>query len=48
MELSQEKSEKMSFSGQELDKSKINVGNKRLQQVRNFKYLGCKISYEDE
>jgi len=47
MELSQEKSETMAFSGQEPARSKIIVGNKRLQQVRNFKYLGYKISYEN-
>jgi hypothetical protein len=23
------------------------VNNKRLQQARNFKYLGCRISYEN-
>jgi hypothetical protein len=33
--------------GQDQVRSKIIVDNKCLQQVKNFKYLGCEISYED-
>jgi len=47
MELLPEKSETMAFSRRDPARSKIIVDNKCLQQVRNFKYLGCKISYEN-
>jgi hypothetical protein len=33
--------------GQDQVRSKIVADNKCLQQVKNFKYLGCEISYED-
>jgi hypothetical protein len=41
------KSEKRSFLGQVPGRCKIVVDNKCLQQVQNFKYFGCKISYEN-
>jgi hypothetical protein len=37
----------MSFLGQNPVRSETIVGNKCLQQVKNFKYLGCEISYEN-
>jgi hypothetical protein len=47
-EISPEKSETKAFSGQDPVRCKIIVvNNKRLQQARNFKYLGCRISYEN-
>jgi hypothetical protein len=48
MKISPEKSEMMKLSGQDPVRCKIIVDNKCLQQVKNFKYLGCKISYENE
>jgi len=48
MEISPEKCEKMAFLRQGPVKCKIFVENKCLQQVRNFKYLGCEISCENE
>jgi hypothetical protein len=36
----------MAFLGQDQVKCKIVEVNKCLQKVRNFTYLGCKISYE--
>jgi hypothetical protein len=48
MEISSEKCKKMAFLGQDPVTRKIFVENKCLQQVRNFKYLGCEISYENE
>ena len=47
MELPPEKSETMIFSGQDPVRIKVIVDNKCLQQVKNFKYFGCEISYED-
>jgi len=38
----------MAFLGQDPVTCKICVENKCLQQVRNFKYLGCEIFYENE
>jgi hypothetical protein len=38
----------MAFLGKDPVTCKIFVENKHLQQVRNFKYLGCEISYENE
>jgi hypothetical protein len=38
----------MEFLGQEPVRCKIVVDNKCLQQVRNFKYLGCEICYENK
>jgi hypothetical protein len=47
MEVSPEKSETMAFLGQDPIISKIAVDNKCLQ-FKNFEYLGCEISYENE
>jgi len=47
MEISPEKCKKMAFLGQDPVTCKIFVENKCLQQVKNFKYLGCEISYEN-
>jgi hypothetical protein len=47
MELSPEKSETIAFSGQDPVRSTIIVDNKCFQHVKNFKYVGCKISYEN-
>jgi len=41
------KSMMVAFLGQVLIRGKIIVDNKCLQ-VKNFKYLGCEISYENE
>jgi hypothetical protein len=38
----------MAFLGQCPVKCKIVVNNKCLYQVKNFKYLGCEISYGNE
>jgi hypothetical protein len=38
----------MAVLGQYPVKSKIIVNNKCLYQVKNFKYLGCEISYGNE
>jgi hypothetical protein len=38
----------MAFLGQDPVRCKINVGNRCLQHVRNFNYLSCEISYENE
>jgi hypothetical protein len=48
MEIPPEKSETMAFLGQDPVISKTAVDNNCLQQVKNFKYLGCEISYEHE
>jgi hypothetical protein len=48
MEISPKKCEKMAFLRQDPVICKIFVENKCLQQVRNFKYLGCEISYGNE
>jgi threonine dehydratase len=48
MEKSSEKSETMAFLGQDPVRCKIFVDNECLQQVKNFKYLGCEIAYEYE
>jgi len=45
---SSEKPETMACLGQDTVKCKIVVDNKHLQHVKNFKYLGCEISYENE
>jgi hypothetical protein len=47
MEISPEKSQTMSFLGQDPVRSETIVSNKCLQQVQNIKYLGCEISYEN-
>jgi hypothetical protein len=46
MEISQ-KTQMVVFLGQDPVISKIIVDNKCLQQVKNFKYLSCEISYEN-
>jgi hypothetical protein len=38
----------MAFLGQDQVSCKTVVGNRSFQQVKNFKYLGCEISYENE
>ena len=38
----------MAFLGQDPVRCKIVVNNKFLQHGKNFKYLGCEISYENE
>jgi hypothetical protein len=43
-----EKSETIAVLGQDPVKCKIVVDNKCSQQLKNFKYLGCTISYENE
>jgi hypothetical protein len=48
MEISPKKSEAMALLGQDAATYKIIVQNKCLQQVKNFKYLGCKIPYQNE
>jgi len=48
MEMSPEKSETIAFVGKDPVRRKIIVDNKRPQQVKNFKCLGCKISYENK
>jgi len=35
----------MAYSGRDPVSRKITVDNKCLQQAKNFKYLGCEISY---
>jgi hypothetical protein len=48
METSPEKREKMAFLGQDPVKCKIFVENRCFQNVRNFKYLRCETSCENE
>jgi hypothetical protein len=48
MDISPEKSETMAFFRHNPVRCKIEVDNKCLQQVKNFKYIGCEISYENE
>jgi hypothetical protein len=48
MEISPEKSETVAFLGEDAVRYEIIVDNKCLQQVMNFKYLGCEISYGNE
>ena len=43
----QKKSEKM-FLRKDAVRRKIVVDKKCLEQVKNFEYLGCEISYENE
>jgi hypothetical protein len=47
MEVSTEKSQMIKLLGQELLRGKIVVDNRCLQ-AKNFKYLGCEISYENK
>ena len=48
MEISPEKSQTMSFLEEDPVRIETIVGKKCLQQAKNFKYLGCEISYENE
>jgi len=48
MEISPEKSETIALLGQDQVRCKIFVQKKCLQQVNNFKYLGCEIPYQNE
>ena len=48
MEMPPEKSVMMAFLGQDPLRCKIMVDNKCLQQVKNFEYLSCEVSYENE
>jgi hypothetical protein len=48
MEISPGKSETVAFLLQQPVSCKTVVDNNCLQQVRNFKYLNCEISYENE
>jgi len=48
MQISLEKSDTMVFLGQDPVRCNIVVDNKCLQQVKNFKFLGCEISYKNE
>jgi hypothetical protein len=45
---SPEQSEMMALLGPDPVRRKIIVDNRCSQQVKNFKYLGCEISYESE
>jgi len=44
----EKKTEKKAFLGQDEVRCKIIVDNKCSQQIENFKYLHCEISYENE
>lgn len=48
MEISAQKSKVMAFLGQDPVRSKIIHNNQCLEQVQNFNYLGCEISYQNE
>jgi phage major head subunit gpT-like protein len=48
IEMSSEKSETIAFLGKDPLRRKIIADNKCLQQVKNFKYLSCKIAYENK
>jgi hypothetical protein len=48
LETSPEKTETMTFLGQDPVRCKIVVDNKCLREVKNFEYLFCEISYENE
>jgi len=45
MEISPQKSNTVAFLGKDAVRHKIIVNNKCLQQLKNFKYLGCEIPY---
>jgi hypothetical protein len=42
------KSKVMAFIGQEPVRCKITINDNIFEQVNEFKYLGCQISYEGE
>jgi hypothetical protein len=46
--ITRKKTETMAFLGQDPVRCEMVVDNKCSQQVKNFKYLGCEISYEYE
>jgi hypothetical protein len=48
MEKRPEKSETTAFLRQDQVRCKIVMNNKCLQQLKNFKYLRCEISYGNE
>ena len=48
MEISTENYETMAFLGQDPVRCKVILDKKCLQQVKNFKYMGCEISQENE
>jgi phage major head subunit gpT-like protein len=48
MDIPPEKSETMAFLGQDPVRCEIVVDIKCLQYVKNFKYLICEISYEND
>jgi len=48
MEMPPGKSEMMAFLGQDPLRYKSMVDNKCLQHVKNFEYLSCEVSYENE
>jgi hypothetical protein len=48
MTISCKKSKVMAFIGQEPVCSKVTINDKIFEQVNEFKYLGCQISYEGE
>jgi len=48
MEISPEKSETVARLGQDQVSCKTAVDDKCLQEEKNFKYLGCEISYGNE
>jgi hypothetical protein len=48
MEIVREKSELMTFLGQDPERRKIVLDNKCIQQVKNFKCFSCEISQEHE
>ncbi|KAJ4438046.1 hypothetical protein ANN_13985 [Periplaneta americana] len=48
MEISAQKSKVMAFLGQDPVRSKIIHNNQCLEQVQNFNYLICEISYQNE
>jgi hypothetical protein len=45
LEISINKSKVMAFKGKYPVRSKIMINNKTIEQVKNFNYLGCDISY---
>ena len=48
VEIRPEKPETIALLGQDPVRGKIVTDNKFLQEVKNFKYLGSEISYENE
>lgn len=38
----------MTFKGRRLVRSKLTVNNQPIEQVKNFQYFGCDISYDGE